>query len=71
VGEAAQILAARSMSVGDDGRLLLKTALEKGLLTARGVDRVRRVGETIAALAGETRVTEDHMAEALGLRVDW
>jgi magnesium chelatase family protein len=49
----------------------LKTALEKGLLTARGVDRVRRVGETIAALAGETRVTEDHMAEALGLRVDW
>jgi magnesium chelatase family protein len=50
---------------------LLVGALRNSLLTARGVDRVRRVATTICALADDDRVSEEHVAEAMGLRVDW
>jgi predicted ATPase with chaperone activity len=40
-------------------------------LTARGVDRVRRVAGTISALSGDDAVTEEHVAEAIALRADW
>lgn len=50
---------------------LLVTALRNSLLTARGVDRVRRVATTICALADADGVSEEHVAEAMGLRVDW
>jgi magnesium chelatase family protein len=50
---------------------LLVTALRNSLLTARGVDRVRRVAMTICALADDDRVSEEHVAEAMGLRIDW
>ena len=50
---------------------LLRVALVNGSLTARGVDRVRRVATTIAALASAEDVTEEHVAEAMGLRGEW
>jgi magnesium chelatase family protein len=50
---------------------LLVAALRNSLLTARGVDRVRRVATTICALADDDYVSEEHVAEAMGLRIDW
>ncbi|MFG2113021.1 YifB family Mg chelatase-like AAA ATPase [Streptomyces sp. NPDC048718] len=42
--------------------------LERGLLTARGLDRVLRVAWTVADLAGHDRPTADDLALALELR---
>lgn len=50
---------------------MLTATLKNGFLTARGVDRVRRVAHTIAALAGAEAVDEDHVAEAMALRATW
>jgi magnesium chelatase family protein len=50
---------------------LVTSALGNGVLTARGADRVRRVARTIADLEGVAKVTEEHMAEAIGLRGEW
>lgn len=50
---------------------LLTSALKASLLTARGVDKVRRVAATLCALADEDAVTEEHVAEAIGLRAEW
>jgi magnesium chelatase family protein len=47
----------------------LTEALDAGLLTGRGHDRVLRVARTIADLAGEESVRRDHVTEALGYRV--
>lgn len=52
------------------GRMIL-AALDKGLVTARGVSRLRRVAGTIANLAEEERVGEGHVAEAMSMRVSW
>ena len=42
--------------------------LERGLLTARGLDRVLRVAWTMADLAGRARPNRDDVAQALHLR---
>lgn len=55
----------------DAARALVESALEAGLLTARGADRVRRVARTIADLDASEPVEESHMAEAIGLRGEW
>lgn len=47
---------------------LLRSAMERFDLTARGWDRVRKVSRTIADLAGEEAAGDDHVAEALALR---
>lgn len=54
------------------GRLLLTDALRRQRLTARGVDRVRRVARTLADLDGAygCELTEDHLALAMYLRTD-
>lgn len=57
--------------IGREASELLVAALRNSLLTARGVDRVRRVSATICALADDDIVAEDHIAEAMGLRADW
>jgi magnesium chelatase family protein len=52
-------------------KALVVAAVDSGLLTARGADRVRRVARTIADLAPAEQVGEEHMAEAIGLRGEW
>jgi magnesium chelatase family protein len=49
-------------------RNLLRRAVERAGLTARGVDRLLRVARTIADLAGRDAVDVDDMAEALQFR---
>jgi magnesium chelatase family protein len=48
---------------------MLRTAVQKMSLSARGYDRVRKVARTIADLAGEERLQADHLAEALQFRM--
>jgi magnesium chelatase family protein len=47
---------------------LIEVAMKKGYLTGRGADRVRRVGRTIADLAGSEEVGEEHVAESIAYR---
>jgi len=51
------------------GWQLLEKAGTKLGLSARGVNRVRKVARTIADLSGEDAVTWDHIAEALQFRI--
>lgn len=60
-----------SPPVASHAEALLIEALRAGLLTARGVERVRRVAMTICALADDDTVAEEHVAEAIGLRSEW
>ena len=63
--------AAVSTFCGPDakGRVLLRAAMERLALSARGYDRVRKVARTIADLGGSTHVRADHVAEALQYRL--
>ncbi|MEV7604902.1 YifB family Mg chelatase-like AAA ATPase [Paenarthrobacter sp. NPDC089322] len=47
---------------------ILDTALERGILTARGYDRVLRLAWTLADLEHSEVPTADHIGQALGLR---
>jgi magnesium chelatase family protein len=48
---------------------LAERALERGVLSVRGFDRVLRVAWTLADLAGRTVPGSEHVAEALGMRL--
>ena len=48
---------------------LAERALERGVLSVRGFDRVLRVAWTLADLAGRTVPGPEHVAEALGMRL--
>jgi magnesium chelatase family protein len=54
----------------DPARRLLALSGERLHLSARGFFRVLRVARTIADLAGEDRVGEDALAEALHYRIE-
>ncbi len=55
----------------DAARELLRSELEKGRLSGRGLHRIRRVARTIADLEGDFEMVEvGHVAAALSLRVD-
>jgi magnesium chelatase family protein len=61
----------RSAPLARSAASLLSAALESGRLTARGLDRVRRVALTIADLdAHEGPLNDVHVASALALRAD-
>lgn len=53
------------------GQRLLRSAVERSGLTARGYDRIRRVARTLADLEGSSSVDDGHVAEALALRGSW
>ena len=48
---------------------LLGDAIKSLGLSARAYDKIRRVGRTIADLAGEETITPEHVAEAVGYRL--
>ena len=53
--------------LGERGEDILARAHERGVLSARGHDRVLRVARTLADLAASTRVEAAHVAAALSL----
>ncbi|HEY2833192.1 MAG TPA: YifB family Mg chelatase-like AAA ATPase [Sporichthyaceae bacterium] len=50
---------------------IVEAALDRGTLTARGLDRVLRVAWTLADLAGRDRPGVDELGAALALRAGW
>ncbi len=63
----ARMLAAH-VTLSDEDEALLRGACERGMLSARGRDRVLRVARTIADLDGAERVARGELAAAIALR---
>ena len=55
-------------ALGDGARKLLEMALEQLGLSARAYDKVLRISRTIADIAGEDGIMEQHIAEAIQYR---
>jgi magnesium chelatase family protein len=54
--------------IDDEGRILIKKAMEKLNLSARAYDRILKVSRTIADLAGSKEIELAHLAEAIHYR---
>lgn len=66
--EVAGPLLRRQFRLGPEAMAPLKTALERGLLSLRGVDRTMRIAWTLADLAGRTTPALDDVSVALSFR---
>jgi magnesium chelatase family protein len=67
--ELTSALMARHCGVDRPALRVLRSAMTRLSLSARGYDRVRKVARTIADLADEEQVGADHIAEALQFRM--
>jgi magnesium chelatase family protein len=54
--------------INEEGKLILKTAMEKLGLSARAYDRIIRVSRTIADLEKAEKILPNHLAEAIQYR---
>ena len=55
-------------SLNDEGKTLLKKAMERSNLSARAYDRILKVSRTIADLAKCDEIRTEHVAEAIQYR---
>ena len=55
--------------MGKQEKLLMERAFSLMELTARGYHRILKTARTIADLDGEERIRENHLREALSLRM--
>jgi magnesium chelatase family protein len=60
---------ARFCRLDSKGQQLLRRAVDRLGLSARGYDRVLKVARTVADLAGDEAIAPEHVAEALQFRV--
>ena len=67
--ELTPALMAKYCATDHEALRVLRAAMTRLSLSARGYDRVRKVARTIADLAGEERLSADHIAEALQFRM--
>ena len=58
----------RHCALDEEGRGLLKQAMEGPGLPARAHDRILRVARTVADLEGSDRIQQGHVVEAIGYR---
>jgi magnesium chelatase family protein len=58
----------RHCVLDDEGKQLLKTAMDELGLSARAHDRILRVSRTIADLEGSEAIRSAHVVEAIGYR---
>jgi magnesium chelatase family protein len=66
--ELTPSLLARHCVLDRAGTRMIQASVSRLGLSARGYDRVRAVGRTIADLEGADTITADHLAEALQFR---
>jgi magnesium chelatase family protein len=62
-------LMARYCAIDPAAMRVLRAAMMRLSLSARGYDRVRKVARTVADLEGDDRISADHVAEALQFRM--
>ena len=54
--------------IGNEGKMLLKNAMDRLGLSARAYDRILKVARTIADLSGSSEIELAHLSEAIQLR---
>ena len=66
--EVSGALLRRSFRLGGEAMKPLRTAVDRGALSIRGMDRTLRVAWTLCDLAGGVSPTRDHVTRALAYR---